>query len=332
MKVRIRKTVAIILCICMCVTPLSIEAKTKKTSGKDGKNITWNYDKQTKTLTFSGSGPISDFEMDGHSAEPGWYDWSEKAEHVVIEEGITVIGEMALYHFMNVKSVKLPETLTEIKCDAFEYNLELKNINLPESLKTIGEGAFELCRKLEISEMPKNVKRIGEGAFENCQTIKKFTFPNNVRKIERRVMGDNRNLQDVRLSSNATRICGGAFYNCKKLKVLDIPKSVTRVAMSAFKGSGLKKIVLPENVKRIDNGNEDGRKVFKKRYGLLPTKNLRVIEIHSKKVKKIEKNSFGGLSRKVVIKVPKSVKKKYIKMLKKSGLSKKIRIKALKKK
>ncbi|MCR5691207.1 MAG: hypothetical protein K6G62_03210, partial [Eubacterium sp.] len=63
MEIRIRKTIAIILCICMCIPPLSVEAKTKKTSGKDGKNITWNYDKQTKTLTFSGSGAISDFEM-----------------------------------------------------------------------------------------------------------------------------------------------------------------------------------------------------------------------------------------------------------------------------
>ena len=332
MEVRIRKITAIILCICMCITPLSIEAKTKKTSGKDGKNITWNYDKETKTLTFSGTGPISDFELDGHCPEPGWYDWWEKTKSVVIKDGINIVGEAAFSDFLNVETVELPESITEIKRDAFDYNLELKNINLPENLKTIGKGAFGSCRKLEISEIPKNVKRIGEGAFEDCQTIKKFTFPNNVKKIERRVMGDNRNLQDVRLSSNATRICGGAFYNCKKLKVLDIPKSVTRVAMSAFKGSGLKKIILPENVKRIDNGNEDGRKVFKKRYGLLPTKNLRAIEIHSKKVKKIEKNSFGGLSSKVVIKVPKSVKKKYIKMLKKSGLSKKIRIKALKKK
>ncbi len=330
MEVRIRKIIAIILCICMCITPLSIEAKTKKTSGKDGKNITWNYDKQAKTLTFTGTGPISDFELDGHCPEPGWYVWWDKTKSVVIKDGINIVGEAAFSDFLNVETVELPESITEIKCDAFDYNLKLKNINLPESLKTIGEGAFGSCRKLEISEMPKNVKRIGKGAFEDCQTIKKFTFPNKVRKIEIGVMGDNRNLRDVRLSSNATRICGSAFYNCKKLKVLDIPKSVTRVAMSAFAGSGLKKIILPENVKRIDNGDY-GHKVFKKRYRLLPTKNLRVIEIHSKKVKKIEKNSFGGLSRKVVIKVPKSVKKKYTKMLKKSGLSKKIRIKALKK-
>ncbi len=98
--------------------------------------------------------------------------------------------------------------------------------------------------------------------------------------------------------------------------------------MSAFVGSGLKKIVLPKGVQEIKNGSHGHNGLGNGK----EMKKLRAIEIHSKKVKKIEKNSFGGLSRKVVIKVPKSVKKKYIKMLKKSGLSKKIRIKALKKK
>ena len=98
--------------------------------------------------------------------------------------------------------------------------------------------------------------------------------------------------------------------------------------MAAFAGSGIKKLILPHNLVKIQNGDY-GYKVFEKKHGLFPTKNLRVIEIHSKKLKKIEKNSFGGLTRKVVIKVPKSKKKKYTKMLRKSGLSKKIKIKSL---
>ncbi len=64
--------------------------------------------------------------------------------------------------------------------------------------------------------------------------------------------------------------------------------------MSAFSGSGLKKIDLPKNVESIRNGDE-GQRVFECVYpGVdFPTKNLRVIEIHSKKLTKIEKNSFG---------------------------------------
>lgn len=56
MEIKVRKIVALILCMCLCVTAISAEAKTKKTTGKDGKYITWNYDKDTKTLTFSGKG------------------------------------------------------------------------------------------------------------------------------------------------------------------------------------------------------------------------------------------------------------------------------------
>ena len=116
------------------------------------------------------------------------------------------------------------------------------------------------------------------------------------------------------------------FADCRKLTKLNIPVTVKVVYMSAFAGSGLKKIVLPSNVQKIRNGN-DGQKVFEYIKGIgYPTKNLRVIEIHSKKVKSIQKNSFSGLSSKVVIKVPKSKKKKYTKMLRKSGLSKKVKI------
>ena len=122
MEIKVRKIMALILCICFCVTSIGIEAKTKKTTGKDGENITWNYNKETKTLTFSGNGAISDFEMDGHSAEPEWYVWSEKAEHVVVEEGITSIGKWAFYAFWAVESVVLPDTLNNIKQNSFFDN------------------------------------------------------------------------------------------------------------------------------------------------------------------------------------------------------------------
>ena len=78
MEIKVRKIVALILCICICVTSISADAKTKKVTGKDGKYITWNYDKDTKTLTFSGKGVISDFILDGHAPEPEWYVWNKE--------------------------------------------------------------------------------------------------------------------------------------------------------------------------------------------------------------------------------------------------------------
>ena len=137
MEIKVRKIVALILCICLCVTAISAEAKTKKTTGKDGKYITWNYDKDTKTLTFSGKGPISDFEMDGHGSEPEWYVWNEQTEHIVVEEGITSVGGWCFQDFWKVKSVSLPESLQEIGENAFYDNKELTICNLPSNLKNI---------------------------------------------------------------------------------------------------------------------------------------------------------------------------------------------------
>ena len=122
------------------------------------------------------------------------------------------------------------------------------------------------------------------------------------------------------------------FANCKNLRTLEIPEAVTTVSMSAFSGTKLKRITLPKNVTTIKKGMPYGGKgkVFAVNYNWdLPTKALRLIEIKSKKIKSIAKGSFSGLSSKVVIKVPKSRKKKYTKMLRKSGLEKKVKIRTL---
>ena len=122
------------------------------------------------------------------------------------------------------------------------------------------------------------------------------------------------------------------FANCKNLRTLEIPEAVTTVSMSAFSGTKLKKITLPKNVTTIKKGMpyRGKDKVFAvNNDSELPTKNLRLIEIKSKKVKSIAKGSFSGLSSKVVVKVPKSRKKKYTKMLRESGLEKKVKIKTL---
>ena len=83
-----------------------------------------------------------------------------------------------------------------------------------------------------------------------------------------------------------------AFANCKKLK----------------------KIVIGKNIRSI------GSKAFYK------CKKLKKITIKSKKLVKIGKNAFKGISKKAVIKVPASKKKKYKKLLKKKGLPSKARI------
>ena len=321
-----RKIIGILLCLVLCLTPIETKAKVA-TTGVDENGNTWVYDKITKTLTFSGNGNISDFEMDGHSDEPKWYKWSDETEHIVIEDGIKGVGSEAFWGFVNVKSITMSDTVVQIGDRAFEDCLSLKNIILSKNLNKIGKSCFEACESLREITLPNGLKKVG--AFSFCEKLTNIAFPNTITQMEKGILSGNKNLKSVRLPNSITVINRYDFSNCKKLKKIDIPISVKTVNMSAFAGAGLKKIVLPKNVVVIKNGDY-GRKVFKHVKGVgYPTKNLRVIEIRSKKLKSIQKNSFSGLSSKVTIKVPKSKKKKYIKMLRKSGLSKKVKIKTL---
>ena len=151
-------------------------------------------------------------------------------------------------------------------------------------------------------------------------------FPDSIRSLDNEILANCITVERVKLPQNLKKIKRYDFANCILLEKIEIPKSVESVCMSAFGGTRLKVIDLPENVTTIKNGNL-GRKVFVTAKGEDPV--LKRIIIRSKKIKKIGKNSFSGLSSKVVIRVPKSKLKKYKKMLYGSGLDKDVKVLAI---
>ncbi len=328
----IKKWTAMLLCIILCIgsIPISCNAATKKTSGTDRNGNTWVYDVKTKTLTFSGNKGIDDYSFDGHSPEPDWYIWNTKAEHIIINDGITGIGKWAFYAFVKLKTVEMADSVTSIRDAAFIFCGNLTSVKLSANIKSIEGEAFYGCNKLENLTLPDSLETIG--TFGACSKLKEIAIPDSVCKTNKNLFYECRSLTKIKLPKDMKEIKPRDFANCKNLKTLDVPEAVTTVSMSAFAGTKLKKITLPKNVITIKKGMPYGGKgkVFAVNNDFdLPTKDLRLIEIKSKKVKSIAKGSFSGLSSKVVIKVPKSRKKKYTRMLRKSGLEKKVKIRTL---
>lgn len=133
-------SILLVLLMTVSVLPLSLAAENSITDGA----LTWSYDETTKTLTVSGEGDMPDYEW----IEPeDWKDdnmrlpkeWT-RAEHVVVEEGITSIGDWAFMRFGAMSDISLPETLTKIGQGAFEYTY-LDYIEFPASLCEL-EGCF----------------------------------------------------------------------------------------------------------------------------------------------------------------------------------------------
>ena len=115
-------------------------------------------------------------------------------------------------------------------------------------------------------------------------------------------------------SYKVTAIADNAFAGNSKLTSIKISNNVTKIGKSALsRCSKLKKITVPKNVTEI------GKNAFK------DCKNLSQITSQGTKIKKIGQNAFKNVSKKVVIKVPKSKKAAYTKLLKKAGYDKTIK-------
>ena len=256
--------------------------------------------------------------MDGHSPEPPWYIWQDDTEHLVIEDGITGMGEGAFFEFMNLKDVKIPDSVTHLGSMCFYGCDKLTDIQLPDRISFIGAYAVSLCN-IKYINLPAGLKKIGN--LSGCEKLKEIVIPDSVAQLGDYMFAGCFSLERVVLPPNITKIRQCDFRNCKKLTKLKIPAKVTSISMSAFSGSGIRHLVLPENVKILKKGFVIGGKVFS------GNKKLRKITIKSRKIKKIAKGAFSGLGKSCVIEVPKGKKKKYTKMLRKSGLSKKVKIK-----
>ncbi|MBR2371081.1 MAG: leucine-rich repeat domain-containing protein [Clostridia bacterium] len=178
----------------------------------------------------------------------------KKATHVILPEGLQVIGENAFANCNYLKSVTFPSTLIEIGKSAFECCVSLEEaIVLPEGLQIIGESAFEDCRALTGISLPSTLTVIGDNAFNTCYNLKgNITVPAGVKRIGKGAFLGCTFLQSVLLSEGLESIEGNAFNACHHLDQIDIPETVNSIGEGAFRGTGLVSFRLPLTIDRVE--------------------------------------------------------------------------------
>ena len=127
--------------------------------------------------------PESDFEYkieDGHAVIK---EYIGKDEHVVIPETlggcpVKVIGNMAFNENGRIKSVVIPNSVTEIGRQAFHYCSKLTGVTMSNSLTILRKGAFWNCTALTAIQLPLTLLYIGESAFQNCPKLTISVFEN----------------------------------------------------------------------------------------------------------------------------------------------------------
>ncbi len=135
-------------------------------SGSWGENISWSL--QYHHLTISGTGAMNDFISYSSDA---WRAYKDEIDTVVIQNGITSIGEEAFSAFNNLVSVTIPDSLEIIGNYSFYYCSLLSEVSLSDRVTSIGRSAFNGCIGLKKITIPVCTTNIEANAFNECKAM-----------------------------------------------------------------------------------------------------------------------------------------------------------------
>jgi len=233
--------------VIVSITVLSVHADD---GGSCGDNLTYTYSNYTCTLTISGTGAMDNYSPDSSP----WKAFKIKIQKIVIEYGVTTIGDWAFYDCRSLTSIAIPESVTSIGCGTFQDCVGLTSVTIPESMTSIGDQAFSDCVGLKSMVIPDGVTSLGRCIFFNCQYLTSVTIPNSVTSIGEHTFYQCYRLTSITIPDSVTTIGMGAFYFCAGLTNVTIPESVTIIEPGAFNNcQGLESITIPNSVTSIGN-------------------------------------------------------------------------------
>ena len=222
-------------------------------SGSCGKNATWELYKDG-TLYIKGTGAMQDYNWNYNETTKivttgaPWHDsHSASVKKLVVEDGITSIGNDAFSDCESLVSAELAEGITSIGDGAFTGCYDLEKINIPNSVTSIGYDAFDSCWTLPSLELPSGLSKL-ESSAVSFTAIKELTVPHGVKVVDSYLVAYNDNLTTVTLEEGVEEIWHRAFWGCEKLNNITIPRSVKKIEEEAFlECTSLKSVTISKN-------------------------------------------------------------------------------------
>ncbi len=195
------------------------------TEGTCGENLTWKFDESTGTLTISGEGEMM---------EKTWGDFKEKITRVVIEDGVTSIGEDAFYGCSGLTTITIPDSVTNIGPGAFYATPWLAAKKAENPLVVAGNVVIDGKDCEGDVVIPDGVVSIAISAFEGNQNLTSVTIPDSVAEIWEYAFYECASLTSVTIKGGEPRINNYTFMHCTSLTSVTIPEGVTSIGGLVF--------------------------------------------------------------------------------------------------
>lgn len=175
---------------------------------------------------------------------------------VTIPNSVTQICSRAFAHCWKLKQIEIPNSVIKIGRGAF-FGAGVKKIKLPESINIIEENTFAYSA-LEYIDIPDSVKEIEPFAFEETKWLRikqsenPFVIMNDI-LIDATFTDGN-----VEVPDSVKSIVNYSFYrsgidNSNVISRISVPKNVTYLGKGSLCNISLKQLILPENISYIDD-------------------------------------------------------------------------------
>ena len=222
-----KKILSVCLVVLMCITAAPLDgfvgldlgfgtkASAVYAAGECGTNVKYSLD--NGVLTISGTGPMKNYST---NESPFSGSTSTKITSVIINDGVTSIGNNVFNGCSSLKSVTIPNSVTSIGNNAFDCCTSLESVTIPNKVMSIGNSAFYYCTSLKSVTIPDSVTSIGDSAFSTCRVLKSITIPSKVTEINSSTFFSCKALESVTIPNSVTTINNKAFRNCTSLKTV----------------------------------------------------------------------------------------------------------------
>ena len=163
-----------------------------------------------------------------------WYEYSQYIRRIIIEDGITDVGDYAFFGLSSLEEVVLPDSVVHIGQAAFSRCSSLSKINIPNGVKSIGPAAFSGCGSLAECDLPVGLDQVSEKLFMGCVSLSRVTIPATVTSIESQAFESCENLSEVEIPYGVITIKDSAFRHCLALRSVSLPTTLKSIWGCAF--------------------------------------------------------------------------------------------------
>ncbi len=156
----------------------------------------------------------------------------ENNKNYIVSDGVLYTKDMKTLVCYPMKkegdSFTIPDSVETLGIASI-YSTPLKKIIVNDNVKTLSRHCFSYNEKLESVDLSAtSLEEIPPMAFADCV-----------------------NLTEIKFSESTYTIDVGAFMNCSKLETVTLPSMLEYIGQSAFQGTAITEIIVPESVATI---------------------------------------------------------------------------------